>query len=460
MTRRTGTPRVAAPFNLEAITMSNILKPQQTVHADFAGLACTVQAFLGGGGQGEVYSARMGDTELALKWYYPESATPPQQAALRALVGKGSPSDLFLWPLDLASAPGVAGFGYLMPLRAARFRSGVELAKRRIDLTFRHLTTAALHLADAFLQLHANGLAYRDISFGNLFVDPQIGDVLVCDLDNVGIDGLPHNSVGGTMRFMAPEIVRGEALPSTQTDQYSLGVLLHFLFYMAHPLEGQREAAIGCLDAAAQQRLYGTEPVYIADPKDKSNRPVTGRHDNFFAFWPIYPSFVKRLFTRAFTDGLRDPAARVTESEWRAGMAQLRDFIIYCTACGVENFYEPTPSKAGPQTPICWACKRPVVLPMQLHVGKLVVMLNHDTRLYPHHLDEQRRYDFTSPVAEVTRHPAKPDVWGLKNLSVSKWVSTNAASQANAVAPGQTVAIAPGTRISFGKVEGEVRLVG
>lgn len=438
--------------------MSNILKPQQTVNAEFAGLPCTVQAFLGSGGQGEVYSARIGDTEVALKWYYPESATQQQQAALRTLAGKGAPSDLFLWPIDLASAPGVAGFGYLMPLRAGRFRSGVDLAKRRIDLTFRHLTTAALYLADAFLQLHTNGLAYRDISFGNLFVDPKTGDVLVCDLDNVGVDGLPHNSVGGTMRFMAPEIVRGEALPSTQTDQFSLSVLLHFLFFMAHPLEGQREAAIGCLDAAAQQRLYGTEPVYIADPKDKSNRPVVGRHDNFFAFWPIYPSFVKELFGRGFTEGLHDPAARVTESEWRAAMAQLRDYIVYCPGCGVENFSDPAFTQGAPKQPVCWACKRPMAYPMALDVGKLTIMLNHDTRLHPHHLDEQRRYDFSQPLAEVTRHPTRPDVWGLQNLSSTKWLSTNAANQVRDVEPGRSVTIAPGTRLSFGKVEGAIRL--
>src|SRR5262249_44867670 len=150
-------------------------------------------------------------------------------------------------------------------------------------------------------------------------------DVLICDLDNVGIDGRPHNDVGGTMRFMAPEIVRGEAVPTTRTDQFSLAVLLHFMLFMAHPLEGQREAAVGGLDPGAQVRLDGTEPVYVADPNDKSNRPVPGRHDNMIAFWKVYPTFLKELFARAFTAGLRDPSARVAESEWRAALARLRD---------------------------------------------------------------------------------------------------------------------------------------
>ncbi len=437
--------------------MNAILKPQQVVRSEVTGLSCEVLSLLGSGGQGEVYRVRVGQAPMALKWYFPESATAEQRQALETLVRKGSPSDLFLWPVDLATAPGVPGYGYLMPLRQERYKSGIDLAKRRIEPSFRALLTAGLNLAQGFLQLHAKGLAYRDISFGNLFLDPNTGEVLICDLDNVGIDGQPHNTVGGTMRFMAPEIVRGQAAPSTKTDQFSLAVLLHFMLFMSHPLEGKREAAIGCLDPASQHKLYGTEPVYIADPNDKSNRPVPGQHDNFLAFWPIYPSFLRKLFVRAFTDGLRDPDNRIKESEWRAVMVQLRDSIAYCASCGLENFVDLDNAHA-PKPPTCWnqKCRKAIVVPPALRIGKLFIMLNHDTRLYPHHLDEVRRYDFSQPIAEVSRHPTNPSLWGLKNLSGTRWVSTNAANQVNDVEPGRSFLLAPGTRILFGKAEGEI----
>jgi DNA-binding helix-hairpin-helix protein with protein kinase domain len=436
--------------------MSTILRPRQEARAEMSGAPCEVESFLGSGGQGEVYRARLGGAALALKWYYPDSATAAQRAALEALVKKGSPSGLFLWPLDLASAAGVAGFGYLMPLREPRFRSGLDLAKRRVEPTFRALATAGLLLAQGFLQLHSKGLAYRDISFGNLFLDPDTGEVLICDLDNVGVDGRPHNTVGGTMRFMAPEIVRGESAPTSQTDQYSLAVLLHFMLFMAHPLEGRREAEVACLDAAAQRRLYGTKPVYVADPNDRSNRPVPGRHDNLIVFWPVYPGFLKGLFVRAFTDGLADPAARVKESEWQAALAQLRDCIVYCPGCATENFADPQALGSG-GPPDCWACRRPVTLPPSLHLGRSVVMLNHDTRLYPHHADGAGSYDFSRPVAEVTRHPTNPDVWGLRNLTDAPWACTSASGQVTEVGPGRSVTIAPGTRVRIGAAEGEIR---
>jgi len=42
----------------------------------------------------------------------------------------------------------------------------------RLEISFPALLRACLRLSDAFLSLHARGLCYRDISSGNVFVDP------------------------------------------------------------------------------------------------------------------------------------------------------------------------------------------------------------------------------------------------------------------------------------------------
>ena len=439
--------------------MSAFLKLGQAVHAEFSGLPCQVESLLGTGGQGEVYRALLGSTPLALKWYDAASATAAQKTALEALVKKGPPSDMFLWPLDLASSLDVPGFGYLMPLRPAHFKSGADLTKRRIDPSFRITITAAINLANGFLQLHAAGLAYRDINFGNFFLDPATGDVLICDLDNVGIDGQPHNTIGGTMRFMAPEIVRGEAYPSTHTDQFSLAVLLHFLFFMDHPLEGQRDAAIVCPTPADLVRLYGTEPRYLADPKDTSNRPVRGRHDNFLAFWPIYPKSIRALFTRAFTVGLHDPANRVKESEWRAALSQLRDYLVYCGHCGRENFFDPDPAQPGDAGHLLVLSPDPPVSP----VAGFRQNRRHAQSRYPAVPPSSRR---PAPLRlfQGRRRGDAPSqgsrIWGLKNLSGSPWVCSTPANQTCDVPSGRSVTLSPGTRIQFGKVTGEVKLTG
>lgn len=425
---------------------------------------CTIEAFLGGGGQGEVYRVQFDGRPLALKWYFPEQATDVQRCALETLIHKGPPGPGFLWPLELQEG-GAAGFGYLMPLREPRFRGIVDLMKRRIDPSFRVLALAGLQLAQAFLALHAQGLCYRDISFGNVFFDPDTGDIVVCDNDNVTVDGGGAGGILGTPRFIAPEIVRGEAVPGTQTDLFSLAVLLFYLFHIHHPLEGSREAAIRCFDLPAMTRLYGTEPLFVFDPDDDGNRPVPGLHDNALAHWAIYPEFLRGIFTQAFTAGLRDPAERVRESIWSGTLARLADSLFYCGHCGAENFYDTERPAAGGPGP-CWSCQTALTLPFRLRLStpgagvsaRQVVMLNHDTRLYPHHLDPGRRYDFGQPLAALEHHPSDPGRWGLKNLGTGNWVMTRPDGEIRDVEPGRSAGLAAGVRLGLGSVEGEITI--
>jgi eukaryotic-like serine/threonine-protein kinase len=432
--------------------MDQILKPGQKVRASASRGDCVVEKLLGSGGQGEVYQAQFGGKPVALKWYYSSSATPDQQKGLETLIKIGAPSDRFLWPTELATASATTGFGYVMPLRDRRYRSIVDLMKRRIEPSFRALATAGLELSHSYLQLHTKGLCYRDISFGNAFFHPGTGEILICDNDNVAIDNQSRSAVYGTPRFMAPEIVRGDAVPSTQTDLFSLAVLLFYMFVMHHPLEGRKELAIKCLDLPAMKKLYGTEPLFIFDPSDDSNAPDPQYQRNAIAFWRVYPRYLRDVFTKAFTDGIRDPQhGRVRESNWRAVMVRLRDAIIYCMHCNAENFHD-----ADDDNDRCWSCRRQLRLPPRVRIGKNFVMLNHDTFLFAHHVDEEKKYDFTQPVAAVTRHPVDPEIWGLKNLSPQTWSTTNNTGEVKDVSPGRSVTLAFGTRINFGHAEGEI----
>jgi serine/threonine protein kinase len=440
--------------------MDQILKSGQVVHCEPSGMPCTIENLLGAGGQGEVYKAELAGEAVAVKWFFPHMATPEQRASMQLLIRKGAPSEHFLYPMEITTAAGVNGFGYVMPLRPKRFKNIVDLMTRRIEPTFRALATAGLNLAHNYLLLHSQGLCYRDISFGNAFFDPDNGDILIADNDNVSVDGAGVLGVLGTPRFMAPEIVRGEAFPSTQTDLFSLSVLIFYMLMVAHPLEGKKEAEIKALDLPAMTKIYGKEPIFIFDPNDDSNRPVPGIHDNALAFWRIYPQFLRDIFSRAFTDGIRDPKnGRVRESEWRGAMVELRDAIFYCPHCSLENFYDSPAVKASGGNPgLCWACAAQLRLPPRIRIGKSVVMLNHDTKLFPHHIDDGRLYDFSEPVASVASHPANPNIWGLKNLSPDKWFITAADGSVKDVAPERSVTLAVGTKIQFGKIEGEIRV--
>ena len=437
------------------------LQDGQNIETEISGANCKIEKQLGEGGQGEVYQVNVNGKSMALKWYFPHivEQDPRQRERLENAIQMGAPNDRFLWPIDLAlTAEQPSSYGYIMALREPRFKSLNDLVKRRIEPSFRALVTAAFELADSYYQLHAKGLCYRDISFGNAFFDPDTGEVRICDNDNVDVNKMP-GSVAGTPRFMAPEIVKGEANPSTQTDLFSLTVLLFYILFNHHPLEGAKEQAIHCFDLAAMTKIYGTEALFIFDPDDQSNRPVPGEQDNPLIFWPIYPQSLRDLFTRAFTDGIKDPEnGRVQENEWRKTMLSLRDSIIYCPHCGEQNFYDVDALKKQGKLNPCWNCQKEIVTPPRIRIGSKIIMLNHDTKLFPHHVDDRKKYDFSEPVAEVVRNPKNPSLWGLKNLSTAKWVVNTADNNMKDVEPGRSVTLAVGTKINFGTEQGEIRV--
>lgn len=398
------------------------------------------------------------DRDLALKWYYAHVATTEQEESLENIIKIGAPNQKFLWPIEIARSEKVPHYGYLMPLRDIKYKSINDLMMRRAEPSFTSLATACMHLVDSFFQLHSKGLCYRDISFGNVFFDPQTGDVLICDNDNVTFDGQVAGGILGTPRFMAPEIVRGDAKPSSHTDRFSLAVLLFYMLFISHPLEGQNEAKIHSLDYPAMVKLYGKDPIFIFDPKNVSNRPVPGIHDNALIFWNIYPQFLKDQFVQAFTRGLHDPDHRVMETIWRMTMVQLRDVIYYCS-CGAENFYDVEKlKKTGGKPGECWRCNKSLQLPPRIRIGKNVVMLNHNTKLYPHHIQPGKSFDFSSPVAEVNQNPKNPSIWGLKNLTKDNWGITLPDGTLKDVNPERSITLTVGTKINFGKAEGEIRL--
>jgi len=210
---------------------------------------------------------------------------------------------------------------------------------------------ALFGLAESYRAMHGAGYCYRDISEANFCMDLKTAEIRIFDNDNCMVDKVHVGNIEGTGGFMAPEVQRGEALPSTVTDQHSLAVLLFMLWHWHHPLHGCKESAIRVYDLPAQDFLYGHEPVFIFDPHDRSNElPNEEGYRAVPAHWNVLPTFVRRLFTRAFTKGLHEPAERVTDLEWIHAFSKLQDLRYICPDCHAENFYDPE----DPAQQYCW----------------------------------------------------------------------------------------------------------
>lgn len=420
------------------------------------GETCVVEAFLGGGGQGEVYRVSTQRGQFALKWYFKRNQTRALKHALKELIDRGSPSPHFLWPNQIVEYKGY--FGYLMDLRPTHYQKSQKLLDRKFSLSYSQVCSVALALAHSFRKLHVKGLSYQDINWGNLFINPDTGTILICDNDNVAPHGTSSIGISGTYGFMAPEVVRAEHKPDQYSDLFSLAVLMFQLLFLEHPFNGRRWAKIACWDDFAKKKLYGTEPIFIFDPTNEANRPMAGVQDNATLFWHLYPDHIKSLFIQVFTKGLTDRQnGRLLEEDWIDAFRDLRASIYPCPHCGRENI--SVPETAGKTT--CWGknCAKKLTPPprLQIKIGKREreLVLNPDTKLYLYQL-ESHQHDVEkgdSIVGEVAKSPSGK--WGLRNLSREHWQYT-AEGVTKDVEPGKAFVLNREITVSFGKAQGVV----
>jgi hypothetical protein len=218
-----------------------------------------------------------------------------------------------------------------------------------------------------------------------------------------------------------------------------------------HPLEGKREAKIKCMDIHAMNDIYGTNPIFIFDPADKSNRPEKGYQDNALIYWDIYPKRIKDLFTAAFTTGLSSPAKRVTEKQWMDTFSNLLFGILPCS-CKAEVFYDEEIAGSGAAV-TCWNCQKALQTPLSIVSDKSRVLLMGDTKLYSHHLTGD--YDIETVAGTIVQNPNNPNLWGLRNDSKNNWTYIKTDGTQIPVAPGKSAAIAKGAKIDFGQQTGE-----
>lgn len=402
---------------------------------------------LGSGGQGTVFEAKLTPSgrHVALKWYSEGHQNQGVFDGIKYLTDRDSPSPHFLWPTAIVKHGGE--FGYVMDIRPDSFAGIPTLLRRRVDASFSTLIEVSSHVVEAFRALQSHGLFYCDISDKNLFFQPGTGEVLICDNDNIGsLERAP--TVLGTPRFMAPEIVRGERKPSPDTDRFSMAVLLFMVMFNDHPLQGKAESKIRCLDPVAMKQLYGDNPVFIFDPDDSSNAPDPDVQVNAPIFWKIYPQFVRDLYIKAFTVGLKSEAQRPSFREWQQMLARLKGSVCLCSSCGKENFIDRVGIRRS-----CWSCKKPVsAIHCLEHRGGSVVVLRDGVHVTAQQLSPRGS---DTIVGVPQRHPSK-DLLGLKNLSPDPWHVTSPSGKQTSVPPGRSMSLTPGAKVRIGDAEVKV----
>lgn len=394
--------------------MSEVLASGFCVQTLFGGTV-KVEKFLAEGGQGGVYIADYSGQKKALKWYKKGSLGANPTAFyenIKQNVMRGAPCPEFLWPLDVTEW--VDGtFGYIMDLRPEGYYEITEFMLCHVRFqSFRTIVDSALAIANAFRLLHNAGLSYQDLNDGNFFINPQNGKVLICDNDNVAPDGT-ETGIIGKPRYMAPEIVLRKNKPDSLSDRFSMSIILYILFCLNHPLEGKRYLLPG-LTASMQEKLYGSEVLFMMDPDDDSNGPDPVQHKNSLTVWPCLPDYVKDIFLSAFSQkAIQKPSARPRELDWLNVLTRFRSDIVTCS-CGNEIF-----TRQG-EPCACEVCGRKTDIPFKLVLSGYSIPAVKNSRIYRCQLGVCDEKEALLPVAQVVANKTSGAL-GIRNKSGRRW---------------------------------------
>lgn len=395
--------------------------------------------YIAEGGQGEVYRVEYNGSKYALKWY---SKIIPSDAFYNNLiknVKNGAPEKYFLWPQAITKK--IKGkFGYIMRLCPPVYREYGEFLFG--DARFRSwnlLFKAALNIVEGYFSLHSMGYSYQDLNEGSFFINPDDGDVLICDNDNVAPFGT-NLGVKGTPKYMAPEVVLNKTYPNTHTDRFSLAIILFRLFYVDHPLEGQYTIQFPLTDAIGAQ-LFGESPIFVYDPKNKINRPHPGVHSNVIKRWKMFPPDLIAAFTKAFTAGLKDINSRITEQQWREVLVKARGMLVRID--GKEQFVNAYQLSSIPKE-----CRL-------LRTEEQVIALAPNSVLYLCQVDRVST-DYKTVAGLVKASNTDSSIYGLGNLTSNDWITTIPGKGPVGVKPKDFVPLLPGTVIDFGNIKGKI----
>ncbi|TMQ73523.1 MAG: tetratricopeptide repeat protein [Candidatus Eisenbacteria bacterium] len=220
-----------------------------------------IVAPLGAGGMGEVYrarDARLG-REVAVKVLPTPLASSPDRLArfereARTVAGLNHPNIVTLFSVE-----DQGGVRFI----TMELVEGQSLDRLVVPggLALARLLELSIPLADALEAAHERGVVHRDLKPGNVMVTPE-GRVKVLDFglakgtptpDPVTSDSaLPTRAaplslagqVVGTVPYMAPEQVRGEAADAG-TDLFALGIVIYELATGRRPFAGATLADVG-----------------------------------------------------------------------------------------------------------------------------------------------------------------------------------------------------------------------
>ena len=186
----------------------------------------------------------------------------------------------------------------------------------------------ALTLAHANSVMHCRKIAHGDLHPENLIIIARVGSVFelyMIDFDNFNAPGMPDPPCVGHNLYMAPELraalAKGfPAIPTVETDLFSLGVLIHEIVLLRHVSAGKDGNEADFQKAMCSGR-------WIQDPA------ITDRPTGNLGGYPaeVLNADLARLFRAAMS---LDPSKRPPSDVWEVELGKAFNTVNRCPKCG------------------------------------------------------------------------------------------------------------------------------
>lgn len=118
----------------------------------------------------------------------------------------------------------------------------LSLINSKQAFTEAELQLIASQIILALLYMHSKGIIYGDLKAENVLFTRE-GVLKLCDFNLSGTTKLLDKTIQGTTSYLAPEIIQ-EAPKTPKSDFWSLGILIHLMYYKKHAFSGPTQGAV------------------------------------------------------------------------------------------------------------------------------------------------------------------------------------------------------------------------
>ncbi len=198
------------------------------------------------------------------------------------------------------------------------FFQGIDTIRNQFS-SYTALINAANSIIEYYKDSHCKNM-FGGIDDECISINPDSGEVKVVSTNN-----------DISMKYKAPELITGKIQnENIDTDNFTLAVILFRLFFIDHPFEGENSLARSpLLSKKISEMLYGYEAVFVYDPNNDSNRPLSNLSPYLKSRWLKVPQSLRDAFISIFTDGMLNPKKRFSTEQWKILINSVADTGVF-----------------------------------------------------------------------------------------------------------------------------------